>query len=64
MPGSYFSLAGPNFVLNTIVAEALSEVADGLEKARDVNKAAQALLQKYAKAHKRIIFNGDNYTPE
>ena len=64
MPGSSFSLAGPNFVLNTIVAEALSEVADVLEKARDVNKSAQSLLQKYAKEHKHIIFNGDNYSAE
>ncbi len=58
------SVAGPNFVRNTIVAEVLSEMADELEKAKDVHATAQKLLQKIAKEHARIIFNGDNYTEE
>lgn len=61
MPGSSQSLAGPNFVLNTIVAQTLSEIADQLEGARDVNARVQKLLQQYAKEHEAIIFNGDNY---
>jgi len=67
MPGSSQSLGGPNFVLNTIVAETLSEIATELEGAKNgaaVNVRVQALLQKYAKLHKRIVFNGDGYTEE
>ncbi len=62
MVGSSQSLSGPNFVLNTIVAETLSEIADHLEGAKDVNGKVQALLQKYAKEHEAILYNGDNYT--
>ena len=64
MPGSSMSLSGPNFVLNTIVAEALSEIAAELEKPgkADLATRIQALLQKYAKEHRRIVFNGDGYT--
>ncbi len=62
MVGSSQSLSGPNFVLNTIVAETLSEIADHLEGAKDVNAKVQALLQKYAKEHEAILYNGDNYT--
>ncbi len=61
MPGSSQSLAGCNFVLNTIVADTLSDIADQLEGARDVNVKVQKLLQQYAKEHEAIIFNGDNY---
>ena len=64
MPGSSQSLSGPNFVLNTIVAETLSEIADELQGAKNINTSVQALLQKYAKEHEAIIFNGDNYTEE
>lgn len=62
--GSTQSCAGPNIVLNTIVAEALDEIATKLEKAKkaDFNKELQAVLQSIIKKHKRIIFNGDNYT--
>lgn len=62
MVGSTQSISGPNFVLNTIVAEVLSGVADELEKASDVKKAAQKLLKKLANDHKKVVFNGDNYT--
>jgi len=64
MVGSGQSTAGPNFVLNTIVAEILCEIADELEKAKDVQATAQGILQKIATEHARIIFNGDNYTDE
>ncbi|MEI8352224.1 MAG: glutamine synthetase III [bacterium] len=62
MPGSSQSLAGPNFVLNTIVAETLSEIAGELEGARNLNAKVQSLLQKYAVEHEAVIFNGDNYS--
>ena len=62
MVGSTQSTAGPMFVLNTIVADVLSQMADELEKADDVNAATQKILQKIATEHSRIIFNGDNYS--
>jgi glutamine synthetase len=61
MPGSSQSTSGPNFVLNTMVADVLAEIAEDLEKAGDVRKEAQKILKKIAKDHQRIIFNGDNY---
>jgi glutamine synthetase len=63
MVGSSQSTAGPMFVLNTIVADILSEIADNLEKSKDVKADAQKLLQKIATDHSRIVFNGDNYSP-
>ena len=64
MVGSTQSTSGPMFVLNTIVAEILSEIADELEKAKNVKTAAQKILQDIATRHRKIIFNGDNYTDE
>ncbi len=64
MAGSTQSTAGPNFVLNTIVAEILSEIADELEGVKNIKSAVQKLLQKIAKEHGRIVFNGDNYSGE
>ncbi|MCE5197922.1 MAG: glutamine synthetase III [Armatimonadota bacterium] len=64
MAGSSQSTAGPNFVLNTIIADVLCEIADELEKASDVSVKAQEILQRFANEHKKIIFNGDNYTKE
>ncbi len=64
MVGSAQSVAGSNFVLNTIVADILCEIADELEKASDVHAAAQKILQKIATQHKNIIYNGDNYCEE
>ncbi len=61
MVGSTQSTSGPTFVLNTIVADVLSEIADELEKSGDVNATAQEVLKKIATEHARIIFNGDNY---
>lgn len=64
--GSSMSLAGPNVVVNTIVADAISEICDQLEKApkKDFNAALQKILQDIIKKHKRVIFNGNNYTEE
>jgi glutamine synthetase len=68
MVGSSQSIAGPNTVLNLIVAESLDYVASNLEAAvkagKNLNKAIQELLPQIIKENKRIIFNGDNYTEE
>jgi glutamine synthetase len=61
MVGSTQSCSGPSFVINTIVADVLSEIAASLEKARDVRKETEKVLKKIAKDHQRVIFNGDNY---
>ena len=64
MPGSTFSIAGPNMVLNTIVAEELSQFADLLEQASDFTVALNKLIRRTIREHTRIIFNGNNYTDE
>src|SRR6266446_2298688 len=67
--GGSQSVAGPNTVLNTIVAESLDFIATQLEKAvkvqgKDLNKAVQELLPGIIKESKKVIFNGDNYIDE
>jgi glutamine synthetase len=62
MLGSSQSISGPNVALNTIVAEALDEIANRLEKAKDVNSEIQAILKDAVTKHGRVIFNGDNYS--
>lgn len=64
MLGSAFSIAGPNIVLNTVVAEILREFADTLEKAKDFKAELSELIKKNICEHKRIIFNGNNYSDE
>ncbi|AEY65061.1 glutamine synthetase III [Clostridium sp. BNL1100] len=64
MLGSSASIAGPNFVLNTIVAEILQKFADTLEGQSDLSSAVTDLISETIKEHKRIIFNGNNYTDE
>ena len=64
MLGSDLSIAGPNIVLNTIVAEELSQFADRLEGADHWETALHDLIQTTIKEHKRIIFNGNNYADE
>jgi glutamine synthetase len=64
MLGSSFSIAGPNFVLNTIVAEILCQFADILEKSEKFTEALNHLIRKTIRNHKRIIFNGNNYADE
>lgn len=61
MLGASMSIAGPNIVINTIVAEELEQFADALEKAKDFKKALAALVRKTIREHKRIIFNGNGY---
>ncbi len=56
------SIAGPNTILNTVVAEALDEFATRLEKAKDVNKEATALVRETVQKHGKVIFNGNGYT--
>ena len=62
--GSTASISGPNVILNTIVAESLSEFAGELEKAEDFDSALDKLLRRELVAHKRIIFNGNGYSEE
>ncbi len=64
MLGSSASIAGANFVLNTIVAEVLQKFADKLEESSDLNAAIASLLSETVKEHKRIIFNGNGYSDE
>jgi glutamine synthetase len=64
MLGSAFSIAGSNFILNTAVAEVLRQFADELEPAKDFKSALSALIKKTVSEHKRIIFNGNNYSEE
>ncbi len=64
MLGSSFSIAGPNIVLNTIVAEALAEFADILEKSENLKDDLNKLVLENIKKHKRIIFNGNNYSDD
>lgn len=61
MPGSHQSVSSPNTVLNTIVAEALCQFADVLEKADDFQTALNELIRDTICAHKRIIFSGNGY---
>ena len=61
MLGSSQSIAGPNIVLNTIVAEELEQFADVLEGAGDFKETLNGLIRKTISEHKRIIFNGNGY---
>ena len=63
-PGSSQCCAGPMMILNTIVADSLDKIAAELEKfdSKNFNAELQELLQRIIKTHKRVIFNGDNYT--
>ena len=62
--GSQDSVAPANVVLNTIVAEAFSEVCDELEKSKDIDLAVHNIIKRFATEHQRIIFNGDGYSEE
>ncbi len=64
MVGSQDSIAQPNVVLNTIVAEAFSEACDALEKADDFEMAVHDLIKENATNHQRIVFNGNGYSDE
>ncbi|MBQ5559675.1 MAG: glutamine synthetase III [Lachnospiraceae bacterium] len=62
MVASSLSVAGPNTILNTIVADVLEDFATQLENAEDVKSAAHDLIVKTLKEHQRVIFNGDGYS--
>ena len=62
MVGSRDSIAGPNVVLNTIVAEAFSEACDVLEKADNFDEAVHDLIKKYATEHQKVVFDGNGYS--
>ena len=64
MLGSSFSISCTNVMLNTTVAEELDQFATQLEKADDFTDALNKLIKKTIKEHKRIIFNGNNYSDE
>ena len=64
MPGSSFSISGPNIVLNTIVADVLKDFSDELENAENFDYSVMHLIRRTIREHKRIIFNGNNYTSE
>ena len=64
MLGSSFSVSEPNVVMNTIVAKALREFYDVLSKAKDLDKAIEDLVHDTYIKHRRIVYNGNNYSSE
>lgn len=64
MVGSSDSIASPNIVLNTIVAESFKEAADILEVSEDFDEAVHDMIKQLFTDHRRIIFNGNGYSKE
>ncbi len=64
MVGSSDSIASPNIVFNTIVAESFKEAANELESASDFDEAVHDIIKRLFTAHRRIIFNGNGYSEE
>lgn len=64
MLGSSFSVAEPNTVLNTVVAKELKGFYERLKDAEDFNKAVSDLVKETYINHRRIVFNGNNYSAE
>ena len=64
MVGSSDSIASPNIVLNTIVAESFKEAADILEVSEDFDEAVHDMIKQLFTNHRRIIFNGNGYSNE
>lgn len=66
--GSNMNPSAANMILNTIVAEAVSDICDQLEAdkkaGKNFNTSLQKVLQEVIKKHKRVVYNGDNYVPE
>jgi len=66
--GSNMNPSAANMILNTIVAEAVSDICDQLEAdkkaGKDFNTSLQKVLQEIIKKHKRVVYNGDNYVPQ
>jgi glutamine synthetase len=63
MVGSTMSVSGPNIVLNTIVADVLSNIADELEKAEDFKATLSEIIEKLVRENFNVIFDGDGYDP-
>ena len=64
MLGSAISISCPNVILNTIMADTLMQFADELEQAEDFSHELNRLIRRTYREHKRIIFNGNNYSDE
>ena len=62
--GSSLNIGCPNYMLNTMVAEELSQFYNELVNADDLETALKALVKKTLTEHQNIIFNGDNYSEE
>ena len=62
--GSSLNIACPNYMLNTMVAEELKGFYEELNGAEDMDSALKTLIKRVLTEHKRIIFNGDNYSDE
>ncbi len=64
MPGSSISIACPNVMINTGVADVLCDFGDYLESCEDIDVGVNTLIKKTLEEHRRIIFNGNNYSEE
>ncbi len=64
MLGSSQSISGPNIMMNTMVADVLCRFADRLESAPNFERELDRMLRETIRNHKRIIFNGNNYSDE
>ncbi|MBO5087317.1 MAG: glutamine synthetase III [Lachnospiraceae bacterium] len=64
MVGSTQSTGTPNTIINTIVADALCQIADDLEQAEDFEMAVHDKIKELIGKHKRIVFNGNGYSEE
>ena len=64
MAPSSGSIAGPNTILNTTVADVLSKYADRLEAASDVDAEVDAIIKESLKAHHKVLFDGNGYSDE
>ncbi len=64
MVGSSMSIADCNTAINAIVAETLSRIADRLEAAEDVNEESRNIIRDVMRDHRKVIFNGNNYSDE
>ena len=62
--GASLNIAEPNIMLNTIVADALHAITDRLDETRDLREQVCEIVRDTMRAHKRILFNGNNYTSE
>ncbi len=62
MCGSSLNIAGPCFILNTIIAKTLGELADQLEGCEDLEKTSLELIRQIMEEHDRVLYMGDNYS--